>query len=518
MDKKEINQSIVNSSFGDIQGDIRIGIDAKDVEIIMRRLLIENRLEIESLLKQYHIAKIDIEGNNNITMQNINNSTVTVNQLDNKVLHSIVELQQQLISQNNTNKYIRKLPHRPVWFIGRTTKLIEIHNKITATDLRKNIYLVNGIGGMGKTTIIQEYLYQSACLAHFRNIIYIPAHNDRINAILLETDLENAFFYGIAQALDLNLKEYAHAEDKRKIVFHHLKNLEGNTLIVIDNANNKDQLVDLQPYFREIATNANCKFLITTRTNPDEYNETVIEIIELELSEAVELFKHYYRQDIENQEYLEKLLNHISLHTLLTELLAKVGEKKGYLIEDLFQLILKQDRLMKAFSQQELQRKIVVGEHADATQRMKVATIHQYIYSLFEPELLIEESQQSMVRFFSVLPSDDIPIEHLKILLRVTKEKECDFQEDLDFLQQWGWLTGKYLKNRQRQMQNLAYKMHPLVQDVVYEKLLPNINNCEPIVITISEMLAKKDAQSFVFQPYAKTVIDKLNLLNNRKE
>ncbi|MEA3451619.1 MAG: NB-ARC domain-containing protein [Bacteroidota bacterium] len=410
--------------------------------------------------------------------------------------------------EDKAHKVLYNIPNRPSFFIGRKKTLSEIHKEITEKDNRKNIYLVNGVGGMGKTTIVQEYLYRQECLNHFQNILHFSVHNDT----------ESAFIFGVADAFDISMTEYPQQDDKRRVVLNALKGLEGNTLIVIDNANDKDQLVETQSYFQRITIEAKCKFLITTRTNPDEYKHAIIEIGELEISDAIKLFLHHYEETVDNEKPLIKLLEHISRHTLLIELLAKVGYKKGYFIDNLHELLLEEDRLMEALNKDELKRKIVIGEHADATQQKKLATLYQYIYSLFKPELLKEESQKTMARFFSVLPPEDMPLIHLKKLWQVEKKDENDFEEDLDFLQQWGWLTGKHIKTIERQLQNLAYKMHPLVQEVVYEKLTPDINNVRPLVKSVTEIMGQPLNQSYEFQAYAKSIIDKLNFLNSLKQ
>jgi hypothetical protein len=388
------------------------------------------------------------------------------------------------------------IPLRPNYFIGRNKKLKDIHQMLSGKKQRKKILLVSGIGGMGKTTLVQEYLYQPVCRDYFRRIIVVSVNKN----------LETAFVQAAAEALHLDIKSFPKPADQLQIVKENLVKCDGNNLFVIDNINesDKDDLVKMRDHFNATGW----LFLITTRTVPDQF--TVLRVDELEITEAVELFRHYYITDAGETAGIKNLLEHIHRHTLLTELLAKTGKKKGLSVDRLLDALKAQDT-----KHRDLQRTIDTGLHGKTAYKLSTDTLHHYVLSLFDPEYL-DENGKTMLRFFSILPPDDMVIGDLKILWRVIKDEENAFEDRLDELQQSGWLSGKHKEQQGQVAQNISFKMHPLVQEVVYEKLSPNIQNVKPLVLTINDILKKPSSHPKTFQAFAKSVIDKLNYLNQK--
>jgi hypothetical protein len=418
------------------------------------------------------------------------------------------------------------LPVKPGFFIGRKEKLKELHKSLTDPSVRKNILLASGIGGMGKTTLIQEYLHQDNCQAYFNSIA----------AITVDKNLQSAFIAGMAAALGLSGPSFPLLQHEQlRVVLQEMRKQEGDKLLVIDNINEYDfdDLVNMRGHLE----NSGWKILIGTRTVPDGFD--YIKVNELDMKEASLLFAHFYAPDqvdtnnnkalwdyiktADIQQEIEQVLDHIVRHTLLTELLAKAGKKRGLAVPALFSFLQEQD-----FRHPELQTLVEIGHHADSKTeaQQKTRKIHSYLSSIFETDYLLEktgnqardaenEAKVTMLRFFSVLPSEDIPIDHLKKLWRVEKGEDLEFETRLDELKQIGWIQGKQRTIADESLSlNLYYKMHPLVQQVVFEKLKPDKDNIRPLIKSITDILGRALTYPQVFQRYAKSVIDKLNLLH----
>jgi len=442
------------------------------------------------------------------------------NQKQQDKLVQIKSLLEEMKTIKNDNKLRHNLPVRPYFFLGRKAMLKEIHTYLSHPDERQNILLLSAIGGMGKTTLMQEYLYRAECQDYFQNIIYVFVNNN----------LQSAFVSTVAGAFALDLKVHPKSEDQLAIVKNELLSQTEKTLVVIDNINeeDRDDLINMTNHFED----TNVKYLITTRTVPDGYN--ILQVPELSPTDAMLLFAYHYTTqqisvDIEKSltNYIQKtdyksdiknLLEHILRHTLLIELTAKAANKKGISPSKVLEALKEQD-----FRNPTLQRTINIGTHAKNKQLTK-QTLRNYILSIFETDYLrdaqedTEEAKRAtMLRFFSVLPAQEIPIKDLKILWAVEKSLENEFEDRLDDIKQIGWIQGKQeLMQTQDFVQNWYYKMHPLVQEVIYEKLTPNIDNVRPLVVTITGVLGKPLNESTEFRPYAKSVIDKLNLLNQK--
>jgi len=399
------------------------------------------------------------------------------------------------------NKYLTPIPIRPSYFVGREDILTEIAEKLD-TNYRNPIILLSGIGGIGKTTIVMEFVNNELYTHKFNHIIWISIQNNLLSDFI--TTLITIIPKAEKQQIET---EYSQI----RLIINFLKNFKGENLIIIDNVNSKDDLEKCQSIFAETGW----KFLITTRTQPERFKHSIIYLEELAENQAIELFNYHYNFLVKDNNELSELLKHISNHTLLIELLAKIGIKKGFSISSLLKLIKEQDFLLNSLHSEELDRKIDTGNHAKTTGRLDSDTVFHYILSIFEPEKLNENSQ-TILRFFSVLPAIDIPLNHLKTLWQVDKDKENEFEDQLEYLHNLGWLFQKQLYNSNSL--SITYRMHPLIQEVVYVKLPPDIVNVRPLIKAITQILSKPVNQPIEFTEYAKSIIHKFTFIQGLNE
>jgi len=425
--------------------------------------------------------------------------------------------QQKGLETNHHN-----IPPRPYLFLGRKDLLTKIHQKLISD--RTNILLLTAIGGIGKTTLVQEYLYKSDCQNHFPRIIYIFVNNN----------LQVIFRAKIAEALQLDVVSFPNEDDKLKQVKQALNQLEENILIVIDNINEEDvsSLVEMKGHFEETKV----KYLITTRTFPQVFHSR-LQVPELNQEDALLLFVYHYHPDhlepdnktiqelkeyavrIDKNNEVTKLLEHIQKHTLLIELSAKASRQKGLAPIEILEIFKAKDTELRKninISASELQRKIEPGSH-NKDRQLNATTLHHYILGMFETDSLkyARESSEkgqiaSMLRFFSVLPPNDIPLEHLKKLWGIKKIIENIFEDRLDNIRQIGWIQGTQGFNTEVIDPTWYYKMHPLIQEVVFEKLQTNPENVAPLMKTINKIIEKPFNQSHKFVEYAKVITDKI--------
>ncbi len=60
--------------------------------------------------------------------------------------------------------------------------------------------------------------------------------------------------------------------------------------------------------------------------------------------------------------------------------------------------------------------------------------------------------------------------------------------------------------------------MHPLIQEVVYVKLPPDIVNVRPLIKAITQILSKPVNQPIEFTEYAKSIIHKFTFIQGLNE
>ncbi|MBT7141763.1 MAG: tetratricopeptide repeat protein [Bacteroidetes bacterium] len=402
--------------------------------------LFEEKLEKDDLLKQ-------LERNENYIDKIYENSE------DLKEIKEIVSNLRPEDLKENPQNY--NLPAPPEFFVGREKKLKEIHEKLSENE---PLLLVNGLGGIGKTYIAQKYIYSPEYSKNYQRIFWIP----------IDTYLQDNFISHMQIALNLKFTEAKNNQDKLQIIKNALQKFQNdNNLLIIDNANKSEQIIRNKAFLRSLQW----KVLITSRVNPESTN--YIEIDKLPLKDARKLFeKHYGAGTLTNIEKLNELLEHINRHSLLTELLAKIGKLRNFSAKQLLDLLEKED-----FKHPELQREIEIGSHS-ANNELKQTRLKIYIKTLFEPEKIDDKEKQKLLRYFSVLPAQEISMDLLKKFVK--PEKEIEFEEGISELYQNGWFT----KNQNK------YKMHQLVQAVVFDNLKPDLENCFELIDNFAGLLS----------------------------
>ena len=377
--------------------------------------------------------------------------------------------------------YLTPPPPSPELCIGRDKMLEKLHENLING---KNLLLVNGLGGMGKTTLALQYLSLPQYNSFYQHIAWVS---------LINQPFVDTFINSMQIGLELDgLQNYPDKEQQLQIIVQKLANLPGPNLLIIDNANDADELTANEKLLKQI----HCKTIITTRCQPDNYQ--TMDVDELEMEDAKQVFKHHYTSNgaVLNQKDLESLLAYIGRHTLMTELLAKAGKKKGLEPARLLKILKETDT-----SHPDLNRNITLGLHADMTAKVKENKLHDYIQSLYEPENETEETK-SFLQKFCLFANIDVPLTHLKRMWEIETKNENSFEDFLDKLVKTGLLSYKHNN----------YRMHQLLASVVDEKLKPNAQNCKALIKTISYILHKGHLSNVTvyYLPYAQAIVNRL--------
>ncbi|MEA3451726.1 MAG: tetratricopeptide repeat protein, partial [Bacteroidota bacterium] len=433
-----------------------------------------DKLEESLILKV--LNKLNIKGDKNTVLQNVNaGGNITINQF--------ADLKNELFKGYKNADTHHNFPHAPETFFGRTKKLKQLHKKITENN---TLLLVNGVAGIGKTTIAQKY-------------VNMPEYATKYNKVFWFTVISNIkddYIREIQEALKLNPENFQNKtkEESLNKIKNSLDNQTGNNLLVIDNANKSKELTEIKHFLPA----RNWKTLITSRAEPN--NMPKLKIDELSPEDAKKLFYKFYSSNPEASARLssitDKLLKYINYHTLLTELLAKAGKKKRLSVEQIYEIIISAD----GYKHKDLQRKIDIGLHANLSNTQKTDKIANYINTLYKTEDL-NETQKKYLKYFAVLPNKEIFIDELLEIFAIKEEEQNDFEDIIEELHQNGWL----LKSDD------YYKIHQLIQTIITENLKPNIKNYLPLIINLKNIL-NTDAYGNMLEktkylPYAESLI-----------
>jgi hypothetical protein len=186
------------------------------------------------------------------------------------------------------------IPSNADHIIGRETELQAI---ITHLEQNKPTILVNGIGGIGKTSVATKYV---ANYGHqYKHIAWLTVQSSVAEAFTNDVMLLKALH--IEQDV-WQLIESQRLTDAFKLVIHKLNTLD-KTLVVLDNANNPNDLL----VHKNLFDTAKCHYLITSRTQPQEW--TIVEIDHLPLEEPVNLFRKLAPSVLATDDDLKTLLS-----------------------------------------------------------------------------------------------------------------------------------------------------------------------------------------------------------------
>ena len=381
-------------------------------------------------------------GDNNKNYQGIKDSTIINNS--------------QIIYNTNTAKTLPHelstyLPHTDSnKIVGRQTDIANLHTLLT-TD--KEVVLVNAIGGVGKTTLLQLYVHQY--YDHYKHLLWVTQQDN--------TDLSSAFITanGLMDNLHINTTAIE-PKDWFDEILRQLKSIEQRPkLLIIDNAIN-----NLLHYKHLLPTQPNWHLLIASREQIEGYKHYALGF--LSADDALALFyTHYTRQQISTQD-AETLLKNIEYHTLTIELLAKTAQVMRLSANDLHKAL-----------PNNAQTYINVDHQQNPT--AKIDRVMTYLSSIFDISQLSPD-QLHLLQHFACLPPDFIPYDTLSDILQTdTPTIQAPLPIILQQLSEKGWLTSNTTTD--------TYKMHPIIAQAIHHKHPITLKNATPLIHTITEKL-----------------------------
>ena len=207
--------------------------------------------------------------------------------------------------EKKISKHLTKSPFISDVFIGREDDIQVVHEKLFKGS--QMLLLVNGEGGIGKTTLAAHYYRTFE--KDYRHLAWVFAERSLLDALLT-----------LALPLQLDFPKDMPAEQRLNDLLANMANLETPCLLVIDNAN---KLQDLENYYQALRSCHNFHIMLTTRITKFEL-AACYKIGTLEPGDAMALFKkHYPGHQASENTLLQNILTAVGYNTLVIELLAK---------------------------------------------------------------------------------------------------------------------------------------------------------------------------------------------------
>jgi tetratricopeptide (TPR) repeat protein len=380
--------------------------------------------------------KIDIGHDNSGVALNGNNNQVTQNNTTTQT-HSGDNIAGDKIINNNQVPHIIPKTLTPTLgshtnFIGREEDLEVLKNKLNSES--NTLLLLNGIGGIGKSSLAAYYLHSHRDSYDYYGFLEVSG------------GVEEGFVSALQSSL--NLSKDKTIEEGFKEALIKLHSLEGKKLLIIDDIKHpKACAKSIEPI--QSLGSSGFRLLFTSREEiedmPYHYLDT------LSQNDAQKLFVHYYPTD--ELDSVDRILTYLDNHTLFVEMSAKTLSKRKETM-DLDSIIAK----FKSGAFASIKR----------DRKESFATLLGNLFA--HDELLNDEQILTLLQKLTLLPSIEIPFETLQRFL-ACEDREL-LQDLLLELTQSGWLISS----------NLHYKLHQIIQEYILANHTPNYPTLEPML------------------------------------
>ena len=331
------------------------------------------------------------------------------------------------------NKFFNRVPYYDKEeLIGRNDLLKELDFSLKKEFI---VVAVSGTGGIGKTTLVLAYINNPIYTMDLDNIIWVNVvSNIKSSFIQQFYEFRNNFEYNPNESIDGNFTK----------IINYLRRFKGNNLLIIDNVNNIEEIYNTINEINIIRW----KIVLITRTKLDLFPSILVS--ELSLESALQLFYHHYTKD-RNDDLVIKIIEKIELHTLLIELIAKVGNYNHLLsLEELTSLIIN-----TKFTAKELNINIYIKDIA------KTGRLYDYLITIFRLDNL-SDTERKYLSLFSILPENPIDFTDIvDLFFDSEKSSKEEFIDTINILVVKGWIM-KY---------NKLYRSHMLIQTLLRDML-----------------------------------------------
>lgn len=351
-------------------------------------------------------------------------------------------------------KHLGNLPILPEIFLGRADDLQKIHNLLFLGD--NLLLLVNGVGGIGKTTVASYYY--ATYVNEYKHLAMVFAEKSIADALL-----------SLAIYLEVEFEQNASELERINKILIALAELEKPCLLIIDNANNLNDLDKWYPYLRSCSK---LHLLLTTRISRYE-NAASYQVNALNDADAKLLFKKHYRNYNDSEDnLLQSILVAIGYNTLVIELLAKNLNnfnnilRKNYTLSDLLDDIQKKGVLA-----------LTKSANVKTDYKLNPAKPEEIIEAMYSVGELTEPEKQ-MLSVLAVLPAEKIPFGNMvKLLPSVT-----DLDRLLLSLAQKGWIEfDENLK---------SFKCSPVIQEIIRKQNKNSLNiDCQELTDSLTNLM-----------------------------
>lgn len=333
--------------------------------------------------------------------------------------------------------------------VGRDSYLDNIREVLLE---KREAVVINGFGGVGKTTIAQVYAHTYWNeYAHIAWVSLSDINDD------FKTDFLNA--EGLTESLGITTQGLNGNQIFERIMVEIKRINDKPNLLILDNASNT--IKKIKSY---LPSTHDWHILLTSREEINGFTPYYLDF--LDEPDAMLLFKHYYKGNILTEQDITHLLKEVEYHTLTIEILAKTADNQQ----------LPYEKLMNA-----LKNDIRVDVETARSDSEKINKITTYLSSIFAL-IGLNERETWLLKNIVCLPADYHSYQLLfEVIDPISASQEDYFAETIKSLVKKSWL--QYNKETD------SYKMHVVVAEVLKKKEIISFNDISGLVIKLSTLL-----------------------------
>lgn len=394
----------------------------------------------------------------------------TINQKLDTILQILSESQ---ITNRAIPHQLTPPPFMPEVFLGREEELMDIYEKLS--DSSHFLLLVNGEGGIGKTSLASKYYhtYQHK----YAHTAWILSEQSIVNALLT-----------LAKPLNIRFEDNTPQEERLRLLLTAMASLPKPCLLIIDNAN---EIEDLEENYQLLRNCANFHILLTTRIT-NFHLAAQYKTEGLSETQALALFRKYYpKHKTDENERFKQIYHAVNGNTLVIEILAKnlnlLNElETDYTLNDLLNDLQSKGLL-------ELSQSTEIAIDYQKIRKAKPQDIIQAMYDLGQ----LSPQEMLLLSVFSVLPAESISFKVLKTLLPGI----ANLKETILPLSKKGWLDY----NRTE----VSFKCSPVIQEITQKKNPQLFDDCLDLIKTFIDRLTYEPGTgNLVNMTYEESLLD----------
>src|SRR5690606_11292958 len=310
--------------------------------------------------------------------------------------------------------------------VGREDDLKKLYDFLSH---EQRMVVVNGLGGIGKTTLAQGYI--SKYYEEYKHIVWINQNSENITEDFLNDS-------GLITNLSVEIGNKQPEQVFNEIIIKLKSISDFPNLMIIDNGEH-----NLSKYLTMLPNQPRWHMLVTSRE--EIAGLYAIPLGFLNEQNAINLFKKYYFLDKLIDQDIKNLVETVDYHTLTIEILAKTAQVQRYDAATLKQAV-----------EKDLRANIEIAHNKVLGRIEKVGSYLRTVFSLSK----LSENEIWFLKQFICLPPEFHTYDSLKVLL-INEESayKAIFNETLANISQKGWL----LRNRATD----SYKLHRIIKEVV---------------------------------------------------